>query len=241
MYKIFLITIYYFAIRWITIIALNRSSLTNWFRQLIIGLTSIGLSYLLYKTLIIEKKNILPDPGELANELWIIIILFLYNVLNKLSFQNQVYYNRKSNYIESRYEKFKKRYGVIVNNIIQNEKLKCLTYSIMIYEDFNRPTIVRAIENISFWLTKKEHTLGIMQVKTMKFINNKKSVVLGVKKIQAKYYELKKTLPEEENNEYNIAFKIFGDYNKDDKYVYQVNSIMESLEILKYQNITDSL
>lgn len=75
-YKIFLITIYYFAIRWITIVALNRSSLTNWLRQLIIGLTSIGLSYLLYKTLLIEKKNILPDPGELANELWIIIILF---------------------------------------------------------------------------------------------------------------------------------------------------------------------
>lgn len=128
-----------------------------------------------------------------------------------------------------------------MDNIIQNEKLKCLTYSIMIYEDFNRPTMVRAIENISFGLTKKEHSLGIMQVKTKKFITNKKSVELGAKKILNKYEELKKTLPEEEDNEYNIAFKIFGDYNKDDKYVHQVNSIMESLEILKYQNITDSL
>ena len=55
-YKIYLLTIYYFIIRWGVIIVLNRSSLTNWFRQLIIGAISMGISYLLYKTLIIEKK-----------------------------------------------------------------------------------------------------------------------------------------------------------------------------------------
>jgi hypothetical protein len=46
----------------------------------------------------------------------------------------------------------------------------------MIYEDFNRPIIVRWIEYFRFWITRKPHTLGIMQVTTDKFIDNEESI-----------------------------------------------------------------
>ena len=53
----------------------------------------------------------------------------------------------------------------------------------MIYEDFNRPKIVRWIEYIRFGITQKPHTLGIMQVQTDKFINDETSIRLAVRKI----------------------------------------------------------
>ncbi len=53
----------------------------------------------------------------------------------------------------------------------------------MIYEDFNRPRVVRWIEYIRFWITKKPHSLGIMQVQTNKYINDETSIRLAVRKI----------------------------------------------------------
>ena len=46
----------------------------------------------------------------------------------------------------------------------------------MIYEDFNRPQIVRWIEYVRFWITSKPHTLGIMQVMSDEYIDNEESI-----------------------------------------------------------------
>ena len=50
-------------------------------------------------------------------------------------------------------------------------------------QDFNRPRVVRWIEYIRFWITKKPHSLGIMQVQTNKYINDETSIRLAVRKI----------------------------------------------------------
>jgi hypothetical protein len=44
----------------------------------------------------------------------------------------------------------------------------------MIYENFNRPKVNRIIENVSFKLSGKKHSIGPMQFQTNEFINDKK-------------------------------------------------------------------
>lgn len=52
----------------------------------------------------------------------------------------------------------------------------------MIYEDFNRPFIVRQIENLNFRRSRATHTLGVMQVMTDRYINDRESVILAMEK-----------------------------------------------------------
>lgn len=233
---IYLVIVYYFIFRWIILFLLNRNYLTNWWRQLLIGSLTSWFSYVLYKEIIVEKKNILPEPGELANELWIIIILFLYNIINKLSIGSTAQYNSQNNFIEKRYSKFSKEYGPVIDSIMTNDRLKSLAYAILIYEDFSRPKIVRLIENISFRLRRKRHSLGVMQFQTNTFITDKQSVQLGVQKIQNKYDDLRRTIPVEDQSEWGIKEAIIRDYNGGENYLWQVNSIEENLGVLKFSN-----
>src|SRR5690606_29593240 len=94
---------------------------------------------------------------------------------------------RKDNYLKSRLSHFKEKYDDLVNEKIKNDKLKSIAYAIMIYEDFNRPKVARLVENTRFKLTGKKHSLGLMQVQTTEFINDKKSVELGLEKISSAY------------------------------------------------------
>jgi hypothetical protein len=230
--KSYFIVIFYFLIRWVMIYLLNRNQLTNWWRQLLIGGLAICLAYILYAKLIVFKKSILPDPGELANELWIIIILFIYNLLNKLNFPSQQMFTRNNNYIDRQYDKFKNKFEIEIDKIIINPKLKCLTYAILIYEDFNRPKIVRIFEYISFFLTKKPHSLGVMQFYTTKYITSIESVRLGTAKIKAKYEELKG----KKQYDWEIRNEIITDYNGGSEYLHEVTSIEEKLSNLVFND-----
>ena len=96
-------------------------------------------------------------------------------------------------------------------------------------------------ENISFLLSKKKHSLGIMQFQSKTSITNIQSVQAGAQKIQAKFEELKRTLPQDEQHEWTIKQRIINDYNSGEKYLYQVNSIEEILAILKFNDPSFSL
>lgn len=111
----------------------------------------------------------------------------------------------------------------------------------MIYEDFNRPKVARFIENAQFKLTGKKHSLGLMQVQTSDFINDRKSVELGLDKISDAYKKVlkKKGLDEEEtidillsdawHNEWSMEQRIIADYNKDDSYVHEIRTLTEKI------------
>ena len=94
--------------------------------------------------------------------------MFVYSILNKVEISRDGTIKRKNKYIISRYTTFKKKYDTIIKEFFHNDFYEALTYSIMIYEDFNRPRVVRWIEYLRFWITRKPHTLGIMQVTTDK-------------------------------------------------------------------------
>tara|TARA_R110002050_G_scaffold300453_2_gene469977 strand:- start:2775 stop:3839 length:1065 start_codon:yes stop_codon:yes gene_type:complete len=187
--NIYLVSIYYLGFRVIFNLLTNRGLLMNWLRQILQWTAIISICYFSYSRIIINKKNILPDFDSLSNELWIIILLFLFQVLNGIRISSDNTKKRKNSYIVSRYKTFYKKYQEDIEELIENKKLQALVYAIMIYEDFNRPKAARLIENAKFLITKKEHSLGIMQVKSTELIDDKKSVQLGIAKILVSYRE----------------------------------------------------
>jgi hypothetical protein len=241
--NIYLVNIYYVIFRLLFNLLTNRGRLLNWYRQFIYWAAIIIISYLAYIKLICVKSNILPDFTTLANELWIIILIFIFQVTNNIRLSKTATEKRKFNYIKSRYFNLKNLYDSIIKESTKNQILEALIYAIMIYEDFNRPKIVRFIENILFRISKKPRTLGIMQVKTDKFISDKESVMLGVNKVleaHAAYLKKVNNFPEE-YYEWSACNFIASNYNGGTSYSTEINRLFTIIKENFYKDTTDSL
>lgn len=237
----YFISIYYILFRLAFNLATNRGLLMNWYRQVLYWLSIVSISYFAYTEIIYKKENILPDFNTISNELWIIILIFLFHTLNRIRISSDKIIERKENYLKSRLSTFKEKYSDLVNENLNNDKLKSITYAIMIYEDFNRPKAARIVENARFKITGKKHSLGLMQVQTSEFINDRKSVELGIDKLNKAYSkEIKKSgldrkesieilLPDAWSNEWSMERRIISDYNKDDNYVDEVRTLTEKI------------
>ena len=245
---IYFVSIYYILFRLAFNLLTNRGLLMNWFRQFLYWISIITISYYSYTEIIYKKENILPDFTTIANELWIIILIFLFQTLNRLRFSSEKTSQRKESYLKNRLEHFKRKYGKLVDSKTKNDKLKSIAYAIMIYEDFNRPKVARLIENLRFLITKKRHSLGVLQVQTDKFINDRESVELGLNKLNKIYKEQLKErgLDKEENisillpdawtNEWSMESKIISNYNKDNSYLHEVKTLTDKIFNLNSSN-----
>jgi hypothetical protein len=183
----YLVSVYYVVFRLLFNIATQRRLLLNWVKQIIYWVSIVTLSFLVYDKIIRYKKNLLPDFASMANELWIIIIVFIFQLLNSIELPTEGTEKRTNAYLNEKFNLFKKKYHPIIKHNTKNEALEIIAYAILIYEDFNRPKIARWVEYISFYFTKKLHSLGVMQFPTEKYINDVESVDLGTRKLRASY------------------------------------------------------
>lgn len=114
--------------------------------------------------------------------------------------------------------------------------LKLIIYSIMIFEDFNRPKNARIIENFLAKHSAREITLGIMQVKTDKLITDEQSISLGINKIMNSFYEyLVNYIKSDYNYSRDCIDLILEDYNFGEEYSGSVKNICDILSIKIYQ------
>jgi hypothetical protein len=241
--NIFFVNIYYVIFRLIFNLSTNRGRLLNWYRQFLYWTAIIIISYVTYDKIISIKANILPDFTTVANELWIIILIFIFQVTNNIRLSNDATIKRKQNYLKTRYQHLYGLYGDVVKEITKNEILEAVTFSIMIYEDFNRPKVARLFENIKFKLTKKTHTLGIMQVKSDILITDLDSVILGTNKIINSYQNCLKKIDNghSDMHEWHILSSIFSDYNGGESYSSEVYQLFSSIRETFYNNSRDTL
>ena len=239
--NIFLVNVYYIAFRLLFNLFTNRGLLINWYRQFLYWGAIIILSYFTYDKLIINKANILPDFTTVANELWIIILIFVFQLTNNIRLPQDSTIKRKHNYLKSRYVHFKKRYGSIIKDTTQNEILESIVYAILIYEDFNRPKMARLIESISFFLSRKPHTLGVMQVFSKRMLTDEESVLLGTKKIVNAYRKYMTENNESDFYEWSAINNIISDYNSGDSYCSEVHDLSIIIKDEFYKNTKDSL
>ena len=185
--NIYLVSVYYIVFRLGFNLITNRGLLLNWVRQFLYWISIVYLSYFAYINLIVPKTNLFPDFSTWANELWIIILIYLFHVFNNIRLSPDKTIKRKKGYLSNRYNFFKNKYGNYINDNVEDKKLIFLVYAVIIYEDFNRPKIVRFVENLSFYITRREHSLGLMQIKTNTFLDDFGSLKLGVEKINKSY------------------------------------------------------
>jgi hypothetical protein len=152
----------------VLLLSIRRWALTNKLQFLILHAVSIAISYYLYTSLIVKGvDHLLPDEANLRTDLWILIVAFCYGVLRNKSFKPAVPSDRKMAYIAARARTFRKRFKRQLD--AYSDILQDALVALMIYEDFNRPMLVRWIED----LTRAE-TRGILQ--TRNFESDSKSV-----------------------------------------------------------------
>lgn len=240
---IYLVNIYYIIFCLFFNLITSRGKLLDWYRQALYWSTIIIISYLFYDKIIRIKENILPDFTTIANELWIIILVFLFQITNNIRFSQNGTVKRKENYLKSRYRHFDKLYGELIKDLTKNEALESVVYAILIYEDFNRPKVIRLIENIKHRFSQKNHTLGVMQVNSDKLISDKESVILGTTKIVKSYrkYIKENSVKGEKIYEWSVINSIITDYNVGSDYLFEVNDLSYEIRKIFYKNTKDNL
>ena len=175
----------------------------------------------------------MPDFSTISNELWLIVIIFIYQIFNKISIPTEATKKRKSRYLTHRYILYSNKYGAIINNNVSDKKIEALIYSILLYEAFNRPKIVRFIENI-FFKFRKQGSLGIMQIKSKTKISDEKSVELGIEKIINDYATFNN---EEETSEEYALRKTISNYNGGSNYLDEICELFDIITEKFYEDV----
>src|SRR5258706_1602454 len=226
--NIYLVPVYYILLRIGFNIITNRTRLLNCRRQFIHASWIVIISWLTYDSLIKSKRNILPDFSTISNELWVIILLFLFQTLNNLQFSSDDTEKRKETYLKLRYYKFRSELDEIIRGVTANKKLQALAYAILTYEDFNRPKAARLIENLKFRLTKKPMTLGVMQIRSSELISDEQSVKRGVERILKDLKEIQDKREIEEVGDYRdwrLLPKLVEKFNGGQSYNQEVTEL----------------
>ena len=235
----YLIIAYYWLYRLAYYIIHNVLGLINWVVFGMYVIVTLGISIWLY-SIVETVDSIFPSIESLRDQLWILIAIFIYQILNKLEMNRKDSEKRKEKYIFSRYKQFKIKYGRIVSANSECLVDECLIYAIMIVENYNRSPFIRQIEKIKFLLTKKKMSLGIMQVKTVSMITNEQSVEIASKMIVS----YRKIICKEEDG-YDFypswsARKVANKYNGgNDKYNDEVGAIFEQIIVHYVPNISN--
>ncbi len=216
---IYWIAIYYYAIRAMYIFLMNMHRLVSWPRFVFHSGVGLAAAWLVYESLILPNRSLIPDLDTAGNELWLAIFAFLYAAANKVTVSGGPGNRRRNAFIQRSYDRAEILYGALINQRVSDDKLKLITYAILIYEDHCRPPSVRALERLCFW--KQERTTGIMQVASPKALTDEQSVELGTKKLTDAWQLYA------EEAIYMRVISTINEYNKDSNYLSRVIEVME--------------
>lgn len=219
--NIWLVSIWYFGLQ--LSLSLNKLPYTKLDLYFGSALFSILVTYIFYIYGISRGlSGLLPDPSNFRTELWFIIFLFFYGLLNSYRIDdNQGGYRKK---LENTYLKFKKKYYSFLNQEFQEIKiLNDLLFSIMIFEDMNRPKWFRLLEKVLFKIGLSK-TTGIMQIRSSKLFNDEDSVREAQKIILTNYKDYKNL------NEYELVGRVITAYNPDAYYRDEVRKIFWDIQ-----------
>lgn len=195
---LFIIVVFEFLIRMIyTTYLLEKDFFSKEEGVLQLYLGNVVAAYLLNQVIIKQVNMVFLDAEQLKFLLWVFIILFFYNFFYKkkeMSFTKEVISKKielgnKKQYIISQYAKMKQKYG---KNIHVMDDMRLLIYSLMIYENYKRPSIFRQLDYFRYQFDHIPKKQGIMQVDSKKMLNDVESIEFIEKKFE-KIQQRKKT------------------------------------------------
>lgn len=130
--------------------------------------------------------------------------------------------------VSRRYYKFRSTYrDLIAPRLAQMpSEFEVLLYSIMIYEDYNRPSTVRFFERVilrllNFFKQKRQMTLGVMQVSTCSIISDIDSVKIAVERL----YDHIKIFQQLGTSNEEIIYCFIHNYNPSQLYKFEISKL----------------
>lgn len=166
--RYWLVTVFYVGVRWSYNIVMGRAALLRWPNQGISAGLAIMVSYLVSSRLLSDRAAVLPSARALTDELWIVVIGFLYITASRVSWPalGPTVDQQRASYLHRRFRKLQRTFGPVVSSTAANPVAEVTSYAVMIYESFNRPAVYQWIENVLLFPTGLASTLGPMQVST---------------------------------------------------------------------------
>lgn len=225
--NIWLVSVWYFLFNIIIIFCIGQFPLIDKKMYFSVNLLSMMISYWIYTVSLSRGLNfILPEANNFRTEIWFIIILFFYSILNNYEPSNERYYKRKDSFLEKRYKVLHKKYEKYLDDdFINNIFLEKLLFSMMITEDINRNKFIRFIEKI-FWFFGITKTTGIMQVNSTEYLSDEKSIKLAQKIIKKSFEDYFK----DSKSYYELSEKIINKYNPGYEYFDSVKSVFYTID-----------
>lgn len=213
---------YYYVLRAVVIFLFNRHRLISWPRYIGHSIFGIAFAALAYNYLILPNLSLIPDLETAGNELWLALLAFLYAVANKITLSGGPGARRRNAFINSHYAAARARFGEQIDSKVSDKLLKLVVYSVLVYEDYCRPPVVRTLERLAVW--KKRRTTGVMQVAADEVLTDVESVNRGLDILLVSW----ESYSTEEHLLSRVRLSI-SDYNKDTDYIQRVQEVMEIL------------
>lgn len=222
-HSIFLIVLFEFFIRifisYYTETSLSSLSQKNLKKQCL----ALIFAYLLNVFFINKVETVFLTTSEFKILIWILIILYLYTNLKKYSKlikeKSNFFQNKDGEYIVIQYAKLKNKYDHIISS--KYKELFPLIYTIMIYENYNRPLLLRKLDIILYKIDKTKRKFGIMQIPSNSLISDEQSISIAIKKLERLY--IKTT----NKNEIFFILKKYYPKKNIDKLIIIYNKIIE--------------
>lgn len=219
---------YYLFIRIGVIFLYERQAIVNWLRISFHYASILIIALVLYHKFIDSVQNLLPDFSEIKNEIWLLILIFIYQLGNGLEerFPNNelsepvIAYlpelkKRKKKYILKKHRLFSLQYKSIINKFSTESAFHLLIISILIFENFNRPPFVRLLERIWVKATKRTTSQGIMQIPAKIVISDIQSIEQGCLVLNEKHSSI-------DDNDFYHFRRVIKKHCPDKKYVRQI-------------------
>ncbi|MCP3734521.1 hypothetical protein M9979_06485 [Sphingomonas sp. RP10(2022)] len=216
------VSVYYYGIRCMAIVLLNRQGLISWPRFIGHATAGIAAAFIAQRYLIIPNRSLLPNLDSAGNELWLAIIAFFYAVANKVPLAGGPGARRRNRFVARHYRIIRRRFDALIATETKDSQLQLIIYAVMIYEDYARPPLIRSIERLMFW--KKDRTTGIMQVRADHSLSDHESVQRGIHLLADSWAQ---NAPNESN--WERTRDTVSTYNRDDDYISRVFDVMEIL------------
>ena len=209
--SIFIIILFEMLIR---IIDANLLKETNFFNIDNIKRYSIlFISVFILNTYFINKvNNIFLNPEQTKIIIWFLIIIYLKDLSKNKENINKPKQNiknetkNKNEYIIIQYAKLKNKYSIFVKTRYQ--ELIPIIYAIMIYENKNRPELLRKIDYQLYKIDNKGRKYGIMGIYSKYYIDDENSIAITIRRLEKIYNKYK-----EQKNKTRLIIKDY--YNKD--------------------------
>jgi hypothetical protein len=108
-------------------------------------LASAAITRYVYHALIVHGlAHLLPDEANLRTDVWLVVIAFLYGIFRSIPESFDRAEERKRKYVNSTYRFLRQKYEAQLAEM--GETLRDAIIATMIYENFNRPLMVRYVE-----------------------------------------------------------------------------------------------